>query len=103
MSRAAQLRAVTFLLLTLAGCDRFDPLTRADLWHPMGANAQNIAAEVANPADLAEGREATRGDDGQLADAAVQRLRLNRLKPLPDSSTTEMHTQAASGGSGGGT
>jgi hypothetical protein len=76
----------TFVLLALtgytAGCAYTDPYTRAGMWQPNGANAVNLAAMVADPADLLRGH----GDPGPqsaLATAAVNRLLSGRPKPLP--------------------
>ena len=93
------MRRTAFLLGTLAvaGCSSTDPLTRDGLWHPNGANEANLAAMVADPADLVRGK-AAEGSDGQLAAAAVARLRLDRLKRLPDSGIARITTQASTGG-----
>ena len=37
---------------SLGGCTRFDTYNRPYTWHPSGANAANLAAMVAHPADL---------------------------------------------------
>jgi hypothetical protein len=47
-------------LAVLAGCSSRDPYKRDDVWYPTGANAANLAAQVADPADLAGGRSDTR-------------------------------------------
>ena len=53
------------LPLALAACAMEDPLTRPGLWQPIGANATNLAAMVADPQDLVTGvpdcRRPTRG------------------------------------------
>ncbi len=79
----------------LAGCAATDPLLNPHLWHPSGVNEANIAAEVADPADLTHGRAAASGVDGELAAAAVLRLRTGHVKALPDSAISDLHVQAA--------
>ncbi|MGI4941903.1 MAG: CpaD family pilus assembly lipoprotein [Janthinobacterium lividum] len=78
-------------VLAIASCTSTDPLTRDGLWQPSGANEANLAAMVADPADLVRGKEAE-GSDGQRAAAAVARLRLDRVKPLPDSGIAQFTT-----------
>jgi len=70
-------------------------LLNPNLWHPSGVNEANIAAEVADPADLAHGRAAPAGTDGELAAAAVLRLRTGHVKALPDSAISDLHVQSA--------
>lgn len=82
------MRGATFLLVLaaapLAGCVENDPLVRPGLWRPTGANAADLALQVANPGDLVRGQGAVT-TDGQLAAAALDRLRNDKLKKLPDS------------------
>jgi type IV pilus biogenesis protein CpaD/CtpE len=85
----------------LAGCATTDPLLNPDDWHPTGANALNIAAEIAKPADLVRGREAAGGSDGQMAAAAILRLRTGHVKALPDSGLTDLQVQSAPAAAGG--
>ena len=51
---------------SLGGCARLDSYNRPYTWHPSGANAANLAAMVAHPADLQLGH----GSDS--SDAAPQ-------------------------------
>jgi len=77
--------AVTLLgsLLALSACGPdYDPLTREGLWHPTHVNRSNLVSMVANPADLVRGQAAA-GSDGDLASAAVDRLRTDKVKKLP--------------------
>ena len=60
-------------LLALGGCAATDTYSRPGTWHPDGANAANLAAMAANPADLLHGR-GRGGSDGALAAAAIERL-----------------------------
>lgn len=59
---------------------------------------------MVDPMDLVRGRSGGEGIDGQLAAAAIERLRANKVKPLPDSGISDFRTQssgstASSGGS----
>jgi hypothetical protein len=69
------------LALGCAGCAATDPYQRAGMWQPMGAVQGNLAAMVADPADLAAGH-----GDGEAAHyqttTAVNRLWLDQTKPL---------------------
>jgi type IV pilus biogenesis protein CpaD/CtpE len=81
LGRFAPLRRVTLPLaaallptaLLLAGCAQTDPFTREGVWKPSGANEANIAAQLANPADLARGR-AGEGGTVRTGSTAVERL-----------------------------
>ena len=83
------------LLAVLGGCGATDPLLSDKDWNPDNANEANIAAEVVNPADLQYGRQPVGGGDGELAAAAVLRLRTGHVKPLPDSGLTDLQVQQA--------
>jgi hypothetical protein len=61
------------LAATLSGCERLDPFHREGIWTPSGVNNANIAAQVANPADLARGRADSSGSV-RSATTAVERL-----------------------------
>jgi len=77
------------LLLALAGCDKTDPYLREGVWRPNGANDANLRAMVAVPADLAAATPASPADGG-LAAAALDRLRHDRVLPLPDSGVAQV-------------
>jgi type IV pilus biogenesis protein CpaD/CtpE len=88
MSRTRAIRVPPTLLLAalllaavpLAGCSQTDPYERAGIWKPSGVNEANIAAMVANPADLSRGR----GDPGagtRTATGAVSRMWEGPAKP----------------------
>jgi type IV pilus biogenesis protein CpaD/CtpE len=92
----APLRPVALLLLlliVLAGCDKIDPYTREGVWRPNGANDTNLRAMVAVPADLAAGEPASPAD-GTLGAAALNRLRHDLVRPLPDSGAADFVTPA---------
>ena len=72
-------------LIALSSCGPdFDPLSREGLFQPTHVNRANLVAQVANPADLVRGTGSVTAD-GQLAAAAVDRLRTDRVKKLPAS------------------
>lgn len=77
------------LLLALAGCTQTDPYTREGVWRPNGANDANLRAMVAVPADLATAAPASPADGG-LAAAALNRLRHDLVRPLPDSGVLQI-------------
>ena len=86
----------------LAGCgENFDPLTREGLWHPNHANHANLAAMAANPADLVRGT-GTSTADGQLAAAAIDRLRTDKVKKLPASDAAQFGAGSSGDNNGGG-
>jgi hypothetical protein len=78
------------LLLAATACGpQYDPLTREGLWAPTHINRANLTLQVANPGDLTRG-SGTTGGDGQLAAAAVDRLRNDKLKKLPASDISQV-------------
>ena len=78
------------LLVGVAGCDtNIDPYQREGVWRPNGANAANLRAMVAVPADLVAARPAAPGNGGLVA-AALDRLREDRVRPLPDSAVAQV-------------
>lgn len=93
--RAATKAAAVGLLCALGGCAATDPLLDRTAWRPTGANEANIAAQVVNPVDLVHGRQPVGGADGDMAAAAVQRLRTGHVKALPDSALSDLKVQAA--------
>ena len=82
------LRRSCFLmaLLGLAACAETDPYSRAFSWQPTGANANNIAAQVANKNDLIRGRGVSRSD-GVESVQPIYRLYEGNPKPLPVTSS----------------
>jgi hypothetical protein len=77
------------LLFAFAGCDKTDPYLREGTWRPTGANEANLRAMVVVPSDLVRATPATAADGG-LAAAAVDRLRHDRVRPLPDSAVLDV-------------
>lgn len=87
------LACCTVPLLGLAGCAQIDPLTRDGMWQPVGANTTNLRAMVAVPSDLVMGR-AARTSDGNQAAKAMERLRTDRVYPLPESGISKVGAAA---------
>ena len=90
--RAACLALPLVALGLLAGCAMIDPYQRPGIWRPMGSNEMNFELQVARAADLVKGR-GTEEIDSESAVAAIERMRKDKMKPLP--------TVSASGSSGG--
>lgn len=88
------------VLLPLAACAGRDPYERDDVWKPTGSNMGNIAAMVANPHDLIEGRHANRGDT-KASTVAIQHVWEGQVQPLGGSSSSGSSSSGQSGGSGG--
>ena len=85
-----------FCLVALGGCQNVtDPYMREGVWRPNNSNGLNFELQVARPADLLARREAM-DSDGESAAAAVDRLRKDKIRPLPASSLSPI------GSSGGG-
>ncbi len=77
------------LLLSLTGCDKIDPYLRDGAWRPNDANDSNLRAMVVVPSDLVMATPASPAD-GHLAAAAIDRLRHNLVRPLPDSGVAQL-------------
>lgn len=86
------------LIIALGGCMDRDPYRRTDVWRPTGANAANIAAQVADPKDLIAGRGSPRANSSAQI-IAVDRIQADRPKPLPASTVSP---GSSGGGSGAG-
>lgn len=83
-------------LIALAGCggqNYLDPYEKPYAWHPTGAPAANIAAQVVDPRDLVAGR-GTNTKDTQEFTLAIQHIWADAPKPLI--------TQGGGSSSGGG-
>ena len=74
-----------------------DPYSRPGTWHATGVNQDNLLAMLADPDDAAWGVTQI-GSNGQLAAAAVTRLRAGQVKTLPNDSISKI----GGGGSVGG-
>lgn len=84
-------------LLVMPGCDAFDPYKRDGNWRPAQVNAGNLAALVVNPDELRRGTGAT-GAVGFTAAGAIDRLRADRVKPLPDTGIARIIAVPGGGG-----
>lgn len=82
---------ILLLAVLLSGCayDPFDPYQVPGTWRPTGANEQNLRVMLARPTDALGGR-GDPGSDGQRAAAAVERLRADNVKPLPESGVAKL-------------
>jgi hypothetical protein len=89
------------LMLALLGGCAFNPYEVPGTWRPLGANDANLQSMVVRPGDL-QGGTADRGADGQRAGDAVDRLRNDKVKPLPDSGVARISVTSSGGGQGGG-
>jgi len=89
------------LLLALLGGCAFDPYEVPGTWRPLGANEQNLRVMLARPADVLGGT-GDPGSDGHRGANAVDRLRDDRVKTLPDSGVARLTPTANGGGQGGG-
>jgi hypothetical protein len=87
------------LVLVLAGCDATDPYLRQGTWRPSDANEANLRAMVVSPSDLVRGVSSSEGD-GRQAAAALDRLRNDKPRLLPDSGIAKV-VPISSGTQGG--
>ena len=79
----------------LAGCGpEYDPLTREGMWQPAHVNRADLVMSTANPSDLTFGKGNTTSD-GQLAAAAIERLRVGKVKKLQDSGISQISVQSS--------
>lgn len=93
--------ALLFLgLLAVAGCDVTDPYLRDGVWRPNNANDVNLRAMVVAPSDLVRGVAAS-ASNGQQAAAALDRIRKDKPRRLPDSGIAKVTPVSNSGGSQG--
>jgi len=81
------LTVLTLLLSPFLGACNYDPALRPGTWLPSGVNDANLAAMVANPADL-YGNPGSRYSRGSAAAPAVNRLLTDKVKALDPTSTT---------------
>ena len=97
--RSRVLRSFTIAagLLMLSGCAMTDPYQRPGVWRPLGSNDANWEMQVARASDLVQGR-GTHDVDGDAAAAAVDRLRRDKMKPLPVNGISAVGANATSTG-----
>jgi hypothetical protein len=105
LPRALLYGGLTVSLIALAGCaghNYLDPYQKPYTWHPTGAPAANIAAQVVNPHDLVAGRGSTR-EDTQESTVAVQHIWTDTPKPfIPDGGSSGSGSASGAGSSGSG-
>ena len=87
LGHAARLALFFALLGTASGCAMTDPYQRPGVWRPMGANEMNFELQVARAADLVQGRGADE-IDSESAVAAIERMRIDKVKPLPSATAS---------------
>jgi hypothetical protein len=87
------------VVLSLAGCDATDPYLKQGVWRPNDANDANLRAMVVSPSDLVRGVNSSQGD-GRQAAAALDRLRNDKPRVLPDSAIAKV-VPISSGAQGG--
>jgi hypothetical protein len=84
----------------------YDPLVREGVFQTGHTNYANLTLQVANPGDLVRG-SGTTGGDGQMAAAAIERMRNDKLKKLPAADLAQVSANNSgdnnsTGGGGGG-
>lgn len=89
------------LTLLLAGCDHYENYQRADVWHPSGVNAANLAATVVDQHDLIHGQSVA-GADAGVATSAIERLRKGGSKAIPKVDTSLGNSAATASSLAGG-
>ncbi|TDG30503.1 hypothetical protein [Paracraurococcus ruber] len=94
-------RALPWLLLPLllGGCEAADAYHRPGTWRPEAANERNLRAMLVRPEELVRGTGEA-GAQGATAAQAIERLRADRVKPLPDTGLARLVVVANGGGSG---
>ena len=91
--------ALLLPLMLAAGCDGIDPYRREGVWRPSGVNEHNLTVMAVRPQERVRGT-GEEGAYGATASGAVERLRADRVKPLPDSGIARIIT--IPGGNAGG-
>ena len=81
------LAALALVLTPFLSACGYDPALRPGTWLPSGVNDANLAAMVANPADL-YGNPGSRLSRGSAAAPAVNRLLNDKVKTINTTSTT---------------
>jgi len=90
---ALALGPLALATLALGGCSMTDPYQREGTWKPLGVNDLNIAAQVANPADLTR---------GQTASTGTVRTATTPVERLWQGAPQQRNQGQAQGGAGGG-
>ncbi len=90
-------------VLALGACglmDAMDPYQREGMWRPNNANEDNLRAMVVSPSDLVRGVP-SEGSDGQQAAAALDRVRNDKMRVLPDSAIAKVTPVSSGSGTQG--
>lgn len=90
---------LTLVALLLAGCNE-DPYHWPYTWDAPQANRLNIIAHTADWHDVIQGH-GDPGADGDEAARAVDRLRHDKVKKLPDIETSDVGVQQGAPSGGG--
>jgi type IV pilus biogenesis protein CpaD/CtpE len=93
-----RLLCLVALILAVAGCEATDPYHREGVWRPNDANEANLRSMVAVPSDLVLGASSLDGD-GQQAAKALDRVRNDKMRALPDSAVAKIVPIATGSGS----
>jgi hypothetical protein len=89
-------------LCALAGCNTLtDPYYADGNWRPTGANDFNLRVMAAQPREIISG-QGEAGADGQAAADAVDRLRTDRVRPLPSFTVSPIALPVAAAAASGG-
>jgi hypothetical protein len=96
---------LTVALIVLAGCgpnsDYLDPYKKPYTWHPTGAPAANIAAQLVDPHDLVAGRGTTTIDT-QESTLEIQHIWLDTPKSFSSGGSGGTGSAGSPGASGAG-
>ena len=90
-------------VLGLGACglmDMMDPYRREGMWRPNNANEDNLRAMVVSPSDLVRGIS-NDASDGQQAAAALDRMRNDKMRALPDSAIAKVTPVSSGSGTQG--
>jgi hypothetical protein len=100
MTKIFRLAKTASMVALLSGCNALEPYQRPYSWHQTGVNAANLAAMVVDPTDLVHGH-VSGVSDGSAAAAAIDRLRHDHVKPLPDGNSLSNAAPSAAAGLSG--
>ncbi len=98
--RAHPLPALLVLPLLLGCASLENPSFGEGSWRPSGANEHNLRVMLAEPREIVRGTGEA-GADGQAAVDAVERLRTNRVRPLPVWNASPIGTSPGTPAGGG--
>jgi hypothetical protein len=105
LPRGLRYGGLAISLIALAGCagqNYLDPYQKPYTWHPTGAAAANIAAQVVDPQDLVAGRGTT-VKDTQESTVAIQHIWTDTPKSISTESSSSGGGGSAAGPAASGT